>query len=123
MFAEEKVIERSYENGFILGALQGNPQGFHLGYHRGAEIGAELGFYAAVIENYLKDSASYSKISLDKIKPLNDLKDTIDNFPRTNADNIDILELVDSIRAKYKKVCAQFKINIRYPESCDKFSF
>lgn len=93
-----------------------------MGYHRGAEIGAELGFYAAVIESYLKYSAYCSKISLDKIKPLNNLKDTIDNFPRINADNIDILELMDSIRAKYKKLCAQFKINIKYPE-CDKFSF
>lgn len=122
LFAEEAVIEKSYENGFTIGASQGNPEGYHLGYHRGAELGAELGFYSAISECVLKEFGNQSKISDDKAKSVNDLKQLIESFPKANVDNVDLFELMDKIRVKYKKVCVQFKISIKFPDS-DKFSF
>lgn len=122
LFAEERVIDESYSEGFKLGVNQGNPEGYHLGYHRGAEFGAEIGYYIGIIEgfrNIHKNSSSGS----DKISTLlEQLEQLLNNFPRTNAEDVDILELADNIRSKFKKFCAVAKINAAYPES-DSLSF
>lgn len=70
----------------------------------------------------MKDLEAPLEVASQKLELLKALKDIIDSFPRANVDNVDILELMNNIRSKYKKVCAQLKINIKYPES-DKFSF
>lgn len=44
------------------------------------------------------------------IKQLARVKELIDAFPRTNPEDLDILGMAESIRAQYKKVCAQLKI-------------
>lgn len=122
LLSEEKIIKKSYDDGFSIGASQGNPEGYHLGYHRGAEIGAELGFYSGILETYWNDLGTASESTSQKIESLKTLKSIIDNFPHTNVDNVDIVEVLNNIRARFKKVCAQLKINIKYPES-DNFSF
>lgn len=121
LFAEEKIIEKSYEDGFRIGVSQGNPEGYHLGYHRGAEVGAKLGFYIAVLEKYLQDVKPQHK-NPEKVKPIIDLIEDIQKFPRTNVENVDILEILNNITAKFKKNCVLFKINIKYPET-DNLSF
>lgn len=122
LFAEERVIEKSYEDGFNIGASQGNPDGYHLGFHRGAELGAKLGFYVSVLENYFKELKFQSQYSSEKLNHLNELVALIKDFPKTNVENVDIIELIDSITSKFKRVCVLFKINIKYPDG-DKFSF
>lgn len=115
LLSEEKLIAESYKEGFKIGAVKGNPEGYHLGYHRGAEIGSEIGYYTGVTESYLnfaKDGNLPEKI----IKSLNNLKTLLDNFPRYNTEDVDIIEQASIIRAKFKKVSAQLKIDVAYPE-------
>ncbi|CAH1963928.1 unnamed protein product [Acanthoscelides obtectus] len=115
LFAEETVIKKAYQAGFNEGASQGNSEGYHLGYHRGAELGAELGFYTGVVEICLEQ---HEKAMLDRVKEqLKHLKVLLDNFPRVNDETVDIVTLADQIRTKYKKVCAQMKLNMPYPET------
>ncbi|XP_050507197.1 protein LTO1 homolog [Diabrotica virgifera virgifera] len=113
---EENVIEEAYEEGFKIGVQQGNKEGYHLGFHRGSEIGAEIGFYLGVVEKYLE---LYSKSTDEKFsKPkssLENLKKILSEFPRSNSAEIDVFEALDTIRAQFKKVCAQMKVNISYP--------
>lgn len=122
LFAEEKIISESYEEGFSIGAAQGNTEAYHLGYHRGAEVGAKLGFYIAVLESCVKHVQSQSKDYIEKVKPLVDLIEVIQDFPKRNVEDLDILELMNNISAKFKKICVLFKINIKYPHT-DKLSF
>lgn len=122
LFAEEKIIAKGYEEGFSLGAAQGNSNGYHLGYHRGAEVGAKLGFYAFVLKQYLEDFQSGSHNAIEKTKPIEDLLKVVKDFPFANVENVDILELLNNIGAKFKKICVLFKINIKYPDT-DELSF
>lgn len=70
----------------------------------------------------MKDFGTQSKKSEVKDKSLYDVKQLIESFPEANVDNVDLFEFMNKIRAKYKKVCVQFKISVKFPES-DKFSF
>ncbi|KAJ8928391.1 hypothetical protein NQ314_019056, partial [Rhamnusium bicolor] len=91
LLSEEKVIEESYKEGFQIGIAKGNPEGYHLGYHRGAELGAEIGYYVGVTESYLQYLKN-SNISEKLFKSLETLKVLLDNFPRHNAEDVDIIE-------------------------------
>ncbi|CAH0552938.1 unnamed protein product [Brassicogethes aeneus] len=121
LLSEEKVIEKAYEEGFNKGINQGNPEGFHLGYHRGSEFGAELGYYAGVVETYMKylEKAGTNERVHKTIDILNKL---IKHFPIVNDHNADIIELMNEIRANFKKLCAQLKVNLSYPD-LDELSF
>lgn len=116
LLSEEKVIGESYKEGFKIGSIKGNPEGYHLGYHRGAELGSEIGYYTGVVESYLSTSRD-DNFPEKIVKSLENLKKLLDSFPRHNADDIDIIEQANVIRAKFKKVCAQLKIDITYPEN------
>ncbi|KAJ8985703.1 hypothetical protein NQ317_014352 [Molorchus minor] len=121
LLSEEKLIAESYQEGLKIGIAKGNPEGYHLGYHRGAELGAEIGFYTGVVESYLehlKGSNTPEKV----LKSLRDLKEILDAFPKYNAEDVDIIEKANEIRAKYKKICAQLKVDAAYPEN-DNLSF
>lgn len=118
LFAEERFIEEAYKEGLLQGKVKDNVEGFHLGYHRGAEIGAEIGFYHSVT-NYYLDNDSVS----DKAKVvLTSLKKLIEDFPKNNVDDVDIVELLAKIQLLYKKACALLKITLSYPER-DNLSF
>ncbi|XP_056643020.1 protein LTO1 homolog [Diorhabda carinulata] len=114
---EENIIDEAYEEGFKIGVLQGNKEGFHLGYHRGSEIAAEIGFYLGVTEKCLQYFSTKDPEKLVKFADaLENLKKCLTEFPKTNTVHVDIFELLNTIRAQYKKLCAQIKINIPYPE-------
>lgn len=111
VLTEENHVQQGYEEGFAEGA-SGNTEGYHLGYHRGAELGAEIGYYLGVTEVYLKITKN-EKI----LGNLNNLKQSIDTFPTTNDETVDIFDLATRIRSKFRKTCALLKISGKYPEA------
>lgn len=119
VLSEEKVAEEGYQKGFEDGESSGNTDGYHLGYHRGAELGAELGYYFGVLMDYTKTR----KVPSEKAtKAIESCLEMIDTFPRTNDDQVDILQMADNIRAQYRKACALLKISGKYPEA-DQLNF
>ncbi|XP_023023968.2 uncharacterized protein [Leptinotarsa decemlineata] len=120
--SEENVIEEAYEEGFSLGLVQGNPEGYHLGYHRGAELGAEIGYYTGITETFLTHYENSQTRPEKIINSLKCLKSLLDNYPRLNEDHIDLGESINIIRAKFKKICSQLKVNVHYSEK-DTLSF
>lgn len=115
---EDRLNEEGYQKGFEAGKSIGNTDGYHLGYHRGAELGSELGYYYGLLQSH-----SNSEHNTDRQqKSIEIVLKLIDDFPRTNDEQADILGLADSIRAQYRKTCAILKINGKYPES-DNLSF
>ncbi|XP_045537015.1 protein LTO1 homolog [Papilio machaon] len=117
--SENTLCQDSYKEGFRVGSEEGNSEGYHLGYHRGAEIGRELGFYYGIVTNYLEQNKSDSKqedrLSDKTIKQLEKVKGLIDTFPHNNSEHHDILTLLETIRAQYKKVCAMLKVSSNNP--------
>ncbi|KAG5880586.1 hypothetical protein JTB14_002395 [Gonioctena quinquepunctata] len=116
LLSEEIAIDQAYEEGFSLGLQQENPEGYHLGYHRGAELGAEIGYYTGITEKYLQYYGASDSGQEKIITSLKNLKKLLDTFPRQNIKDIDILELINVIRAKYKKICTQMKLDAQYSE-------
>lgn len=114
-FTEDRINAQSYEEGYKVGVESGNTEGYHLGYHRGAEIGAELGYYFGVLSSVHTESERIKK-SISVCLQL------IDKFPKTNDENCDIFEEIDHLRAIYRKICAQLKINGKFSET-DNLSF
>lgn len=112
VLTEENHIQQGYEEGFADGISGGNTEGYHLGYHRGAELGAELGYYLGVTEVYLKATKN-EKIHTNLIS----IKQSIEAFPTTNDENVDIFDLASRIRAQFRKTCALLKISGKYPEA------
>lgn len=111
--SEDRINEKGYQKGFADGKSIGNTDGYHLGYHRGAEIGAELGYYYGILSSYSNRDTNTEKQqnSIDAVLT------SIDKFPRTNDEKVDILGLADQIRALYRKACAILKINGKFPEA------
>lgn len=116
---EDRKNAEGYEKGVVDGKLAGNTEGYHLGYHRGAELGAELGYYYGMLQAYSNSERSATDRQQKSIESVLKL---IDNFPRTNDDQVDIFNLADTIRAQYRKTCAILKISGKYPDS-DQLSF
>uniref|UniRef100_A0A1Q3FIZ3 Essential protein Yae1 N-terminal domain-containing protein n=1 Tax=Culex tarsalis TaxID=7177 RepID=A0A1Q3FIZ3_CULTA len=113
LLAEERLAEDSYRRGLAQGVREGNVDAYHFGYHRGAEVGAELGFYYGVIcgqEKALQESGGSSKGE----SLLKELKREIEEFPRFNDLEADIVEGLVRMRTKYKKLCALLKISAKY---------
>lgn len=119
VFIEEKLTEQGYSEGFKDGQSNGNSDGFHLGYHRGSELGAELGYYYGITSFYLQNKVEKdSKVA----GILANLKQSLEQFPQTNDENCDILELANTIRAQFRKACSLLKISGKYPEA-DELNF
>lgn len=115
---EDQINEGSYQKGLTDGKSIGNTDGYHLGYHRGAELGAELGYYYGVLKVYSnrQQNTERQQSCIELVLKL------IDEFPRTNSEQADIIGLAGVIRTQYRKTCAILKINRKYPES-DQLSF
>ncbi|CAG9788272.1 unnamed protein product [Diatraea saccharalis] len=117
---EETAYKESYEEGYKSGTLAGNPEGYHLGYHRGAELGRELGYYLGTVTKYLEANEKQdTKYSVKILNQLIKVKTLVDSFPRNNSEDHDILNLVEAIRAQYKKACALLKIPANNPFDSD----
>lgn len=121
LLSEERLNQQGYEEGFIQGKKEGNPEGYHLGYHRGAELGAELGYYLGVVKYYVALEGE-QKPSEKINNNLQQLITLIEEFPKTNDENYDILAQADVIRARYRKTCSLLKIDSKFPDS-GKISF
>lgn len=115
-YAEERLTKSAYEEGIAKGQGEGNINGFHLGYHRGAEIGAELGYYLGVIDKTENRDNKKIYSLLQKVKEL------IENYPKDNSEDIDLLEKLDDIRAQFRKASSLLKIDGKFPET-DKLNF
>lgn len=117
LLVEERLSEESYQRGLQVGAEQGNVDAYHFGYHRGAEIGAELGFYYGVLcalEGGCRKRSEETPTKGDIL--LTELKGEIDEFPKFNDLEVDLLERLMKIRNKYKKLCSLLKVSAKYPK-------
>lgn len=111
---EDRLNQEAYVEGFTKGRLEGNPEGYHLGYHRGAELGAELGYYLGAAKWWLDEERKVN----EKIKnQLENLIKLIENFPKSNDENFDILGQADVVRGLYRKICSLLKIDGKFPEN------
>ncbi|XP_030372274.1 protein LTO1 homolog [Scaptodrosophila lebanonensis] len=95
VLTEEKHARLGFEEGLKDGLEQGNEEGYKLGYAQGVELGNEIGtIYGQVLAQLQVPHTSKVQRTLEQLRAL------IDQFPRTNDPEADIIGAVEQIRSK-----------------------
>ena len=115
---EENISQQSYEEGLEIGKKEGNIEAYHFGYHKGAEIGGELGYYYSIVNGFLEKETNDKARNL-----LNEIKQEIDEFPKENDTEKDLLKILEGVRVKFKKLCTILKISSKLPKANEQLSF
>ncbi|XP_011198288.1 protein LTO1 homolog [Bactrocera dorsalis] len=95
--AEDNIVKESYQEGLEVGRARGEKEGYELGYKKGLRLGKELGeIYSSVV--------AQQKHTENVQHALQQLRTSIDQFPRDNNAEADIIGMVEDIRNQYKRV-------------------
>uniref|UniRef100_A0A0K8VGC7 Oral cancer-overexpressed protein 1 n=1 Tax=Bactrocera latifrons TaxID=174628 RepID=A0A0K8VGC7_BACLA len=97
--SEENIAKESYQEGLEVGRASGDNEGYKLGYEQGLRLGKELGeIYSVVVaQQQLKHTEKLQRA-------LQQLRTSIDQFPRDNNPKTDIIGMLQDIRKQYKYV-------------------
>ncbi|XP_065366656.1 protein LTO1 homolog [Calliphora vicina] len=100
ILTEERLVEKSYKEGFDEGCQQGNADGYRLGFAQGLQLGEELAeIYGLVIA--LQQQNKHT----DKVKRcMEQLKTLIEEFPKDNDPEADIIGTLEQIRNINKRL-------------------
>lgn len=116
VLSENNLQKEGYDEGIIKGQKDGVIEGFHVGFHKGIDVGSEVGYYSGVVEACLALNCESSSPERTK-QVLLKLRELIQQFPVSNDPNIEIINLLEKIRAKYKMACSLLKIEQYHPPS------
>jgi len=112
--SENNLVESGYEKGYREGGTSNSQEGKHLGFQKGIQLGTEIGFYLGFAEqwsNHLKSLGKEDKKSLKAIAAFDKVITLSNEVPEENNKDLDLSEVVSSIRAKFKLACSLLKIN------------
>ena len=100
ILSEERLVEKGYQEGFAEGCVQGNADGYRLGFAQGLQLGEELAeIYGLVVALQLQNKHTAKvKHCMEQLKLL------IEEFPKENDPEADIIGLVEQIRNLYKRL-------------------
>lgn len=102
ILTEERLAESSYKEGYTDGCAQGNEEGYRLGYAQGLQLGEEL----AEIFGRVVALQQQTKHTVKVKHCLEQLRECIEQFPRDNDPEADIVGAVEHIRTLNKKLLA-----------------
>ncbi len=112
-----------YQEGLSAGQKRGFKEGLALGSQKGVEIGAEVGFYAGFAAGWIEslepaaeDSTAAAGGGGEKRQKvagqLRKLLALAEAFPADNIRDLDILDRLLALRAKFKIVCSLLKVRL-----------
>ncbi|KAJ3705218.1 hypothetical protein LUZ61_008923 [Rhynchospora tenuis] len=131
-FLEESVLldesqyQEGFKDGYKDGLVSGKEEGREVGLNAGFQVGEELGFYQGCVDVWnsamqIDPDAFTSRVR----KNIAQLKTLIDAFPLLEPENENVQEMMDSIRLKFRVVCANLRVRLEYegqPNSLNKDS-
>ncbi|EDW09593.1 protein LTO1 homolog [Drosophila mojavensis] len=101
VLTEEKHARQGYAEGISDGRAQGNQEGYQLGYAQGVQLGEELGgIYGQVVAQQQLPHTEKLQRTLQQLRQL------IEEFPRQNDPEQDIIGAVEHIRNTHRRLCA-----------------
>ena len=115
---EERFLEEGTQKGEEHGKQVGIEDGFKLGIKKGSDIGAEIGLYLGncliwkeILLLQMDQQPANSQALQRKLKEIAKLSNLISQYVESaHPKNEKIIELLESIRAKFKLVSAQMGI-------------
>ncbi|XP_037073007.1 protein LTO1 homolog [Pollicipes pollicipes] len=118
VFAEQTELDQGYKEGHEAGCTEARAVGRGLGFQRAAQLASEVGFYGGFAQQALAQLAAADGASdaasqqLRRARPLLlGLTRLIERLPRHNSRDSDVSALLDTVRAKFRQVCAVLKVN------------
>ena len=102
LLCEDQLVSKGYLEGLEAGRLNGSKEGLSLGFQKGVEIGEEVGFY----EGFAAVGEKREKV----LRQLERLLGLAETFPANNIQELDILDRLLALRAKFKIVCSLLKV-------------
>jgi hypothetical protein len=121
LLCENQLVSEGFQEGLSAGQKRGWKEGLALGSKKGVEIGAEVGFYAGFAAGWiesLEPAAEDSKAAGGGEKrqkvagQLRKLLALAEAFPADNIRDLDILDRLLALRAKFKIVCSLLKVRL-----------
>ena len=117
LLCEDQLVSKGYSEGLEAGRLNGSKEGLSLGFQKGVEIGEEVGFYegfaAAWIQSVQSGDCAAAAGGEKREKVLRQLERLLglaETFPANNIQELDILDRLLALRAKFKIVCSLLKV-------------
>ncbi|KAM7341473.1 uncharacterized protein ACRADG_009295 [Cochliomyia hominivorax] len=96
---EERLVEKSYKEGFADGCQQGNADGYRLGFAQGLQLGEELAEIYGLVTALQQQSKHTTRVK----HCMEQLKTLIEKFPKENDPEADIIGALEQIRNLNKK--------------------
>ncbi|KAH7844086.1 hypothetical protein Vadar_024125 [Vaccinium darrowii] len=120
---EENHLREGYNEGYNDGLTSGIEEGRQVGLKHGFEIGEELGFYRGCMDVWTSairvDPNCFSSRIRKSIKTMDNL---VKKYPISDPENESVNEIMDSLRLKFRSVCASLNVKLEYsgyPKSSD----
>ncbi|KAK4344531.1 hypothetical protein RND71_034707 [Anisodus tanguticus] len=112
---EETHYNKGYSEGYSSGLASGRDEGREVGLKTGFEVGEELGFYRGCIDVWnaaIKVQPNcFSSRVLKSIKQMDEL---LQNYPVSEPENESATDIVDSLRLKFRAICATLNVKLEY---------
>jgi len=112
---EEVHLKGGYDEGYSHGFVAGKDEGKQVGLKIGFEVGKELGFYSGCIHIWTSaiqiDPRCFSSRAKTAIAQM---KDLIQKYPLMDPEDLQVQEIMDSLRLKFKMICSSLHVKLHY---------
>ncbi|KAK7313914.1 hypothetical protein VNO77_39119 [Canavalia gladiata] len=112
---EDTHYKEGYDEGYSHGLITGKEEARQVGLKVGFEVGEELGFYRGCVDIWtsaiLVDPTCFTPRSKMIISQMEEL---IQKYPLMDPENIQVQEIMDSLRLKFKMVCSSLHVKLEY---------
>ncbi|XP_058209014.1 uncharacterized protein LOC131321964 isoform X2 [Rhododendron vialii] len=112
---EETHFNEGFNEGYADGLSSGKDEGRQVGLKHGFEVGEELGFYRGCIDVWnsairVDPTCFSSRIQ----KSINTMDNLVKKYPTSEPENDSVNEVMDSLRLKFRSVCASLNVKLEY---------
>lgn len=112
---EETHFNEGFNEGYADGLSSGKDEGRQVGLKHGFEVGEELGFYRGCIDVWnsairVDPTCFSSRIQ----KSINTMDNLVKKYPTLDPENESVNEVMDSLRLKFRSVCASLNVKLEY---------
>ncbi|KAL2326082.1 hypothetical protein Fmac_025140 [Flemingia macrophylla] len=112
---EDTHYKEGYDEGYSYGLDTGKEEARQVGLKVGFEVGEELGFYRGCVDIWTSaiwfDPTCFSPRAKTVIGQMEEL---IQKYPLMDPENVQVQEIMDNLRLKFKMVCSSLHVKLEY---------
>ncbi|EPS62958.1 hypothetical protein M569_11829 [Genlisea aurea] len=116
---EEAHLKEGYEEGYADGLVSGKEEDARrVGLKTGFEIGEELGFYRGCVDVWSSAIRVQPDVfSIRFRRSVKTMDERLRKYPISEPENESATESMDSLRLKFRAMCANLNVKLEYPRA------